>query len=156
VFAEGDLSIGDDFFCKEDAMKKLFILLLLLLLAVLTAGSVYAQSKIKADIPFAFAVVDKTLPAGAYSAELGSAEPSLFLRGTENSQAVALTFAIGGGLDWNVEPKFVFRRYGEQYFLAQVWMGAGNNVGREISKSAKELSIAQKAPEPELIYVAAK
>ena len=137
-------------------MKKLFILILLLLLAVLTAGSVYAQSKIQADIPFAFTVVDKTLLAGVYSAEQRYATPSLFLRGTENSLAVALTFAVGGGPEWNVEPMFVFRRYGEQYFLAQVWMAAGNNVGREIPRSEKELSIAQKAPEPEWIYVAAK
>lgn len=138
-------------------MKKLFILVLLFLLAVLTAGSVYAQDiMIKADIPFAFTVGDKTLLAGVYSVERQHLSSTIFLRGTEKPEAQAMSYGIGGGQNFNVEPKLVFRRYGEQYFLAQVWMGAGNAVAREIPKSSKERQVARSTFEPELISIAAK
>lgn len=138
-------------------MKKLFILILLILLAVLTAGSAYAQSRIRSDIPFAFTVVDKTLVPGVYSAEQRSHQLFLsggFLWGTES--AIAQTIGVGGGLGQNMEPSFVFRRYGEKYFLAQVWMGAGNTVGCEIPKSYTEHQIARNAAKPQWIYIAAK
>jgi hypothetical protein len=139
-------------------MKKLFILAVLFLLGVLTAGSMYAQSGngIKADIPFAFTVVDQTFLAGEYSAKQFSDTPLVLLRGAENSSAMAMSYGIGGGQNFNVEPKLVFRRYGEQYFLAQVWMGAGNAVAREIPKSSKERQVARSTFEPELISIAAK
>ena len=137
-------------------MKKLFILVLLFLLAVLTAGSVYAQNKVKADIPFAFTVVNKTFLAGAYTAERPWNTSFVFLRGTEKPEAIAQSNPVEVGPNQNVEPKLVFRRYGEQYFLAQVWMGAGNAVGREIPKSSKERQVARNTFGPELIFIAAK
>ena len=137
-------------------MKKLFILAVLFLLAVLTAGSMYAQNSIKADIPFAFTVVNKALPAGAYHAELRSTPQLLFLGESEKNLLAALTHAVEVALNQNVEPKFVFRRYGDQYFLAEVWWGRGNQTGRAIPRSVEERFIARKAPEPEWIYIAAK
>lgn len=137
-------------------MKKLFILAVLFLLVVLTAGSMYAQSGIKADIPFAFTVVDKTFLAGEYSAKQLSDTPLVLLRGAENSSAMAMSYGIGGGQNFNVEPKFVFRRYGEKYFLAQVWMGGGTLGAREIPRSETERHIARNTAEPEWIYIAAK
>jgi len=139
-------------------MKKLFILVLLFLLAILTAGSAYAQNRIKANIPFDFMVVNTPLLAGDYLAEQRSPThlflSGMFLWGTEN--AIARTVGVGGGPGQYMEPKFVFRRYGEKYFLAQVWMGGGTEVGREIPKSETERQIARNAAEPEWVYIAAK
>ena len=136
-------------------MKKLFILVVLFLLAILTAGSASAQNRIQANIPFDFMVVDRPLLAGDYLAEHRSQLLFLsgrFLWGAEN--AIAQTVGTGGGPGQYMEPKFVFRRYGEKYFLAQVWMG--ELVGREIPKSKTERQIARNAAEPEWIYIAAK
>ena len=136
-------------------MKKFFILALVFLLGVLTSGSMYAQSSLEADIPFAFTVANKALPAGAYHAELRLNPPLVFLRGSENLLA-ALTHTVEVEPNQNVEPKFVFRRYGDQYFLAEVWMGAGNPTGGEIPKSAKERYVTRTAPQAEWIFIAAK
>ena len=139
-------------------MKKLFILVVLLLLAILTAGAAYAQSRITASIPFDFMVVNTPLLAGDYFAELRSPThltlTGRFLWGTEN--AIAQTVGTGGGPGQYVEPKLVFRRYGEKYFLARVWMGGGTSVGREIPRSKTERQIARNGAEPEWIYIAAK
>jgi len=139
-------------------MKKLFILVVLFLLAILTAGSAYGQNRIKANIPFDFMVVNRPLMAGDYFAEQRTAThlflSGMFLWGNEN--AIAQTVGVGGDPGQYMEPKFVFRRYGEKYFLAQVWMGGGTLVGREIPRSETELHIARNAAKPEWIYIAAK
>jgi hypothetical protein len=36
----------------------------------------------------------------------------------------------------------IFTRYGEHYFLSQIWV-AGDNIGREITKSPAEVEIAK-------------
>ena len=140
-------------------MKKIFILIVLFLLAILTAGSAYAQNRIQGNIPFDFMVVDRPLLAGNYFAEQRSSTGFVFLTGrflwrTEN--AMAQTVGAGGSPGQYMEPSFVFRRYGEKYFLAQVWMGGGTLVGREIPKSETERQIARNTAEPEWIYIAAK
>jgi hypothetical protein len=38
--------------------------------------------------------------------------------------------------------KLVFHRYGDRYFLAQIWV-AGYNSGRELPKSRQEVEVAQ-------------
>jgi len=139
-------------------MKKLFILVALFLLTVLTAGSAYAQNRIKANIPFDFVVVDRPLLAGNYFAEQRTPTHVVlsgrFVWGTEN--AIAETVGAGGGPGQFMKPKFVFRRYEGKYFLAQVWMGGGTLVGREIPRSEMERQIARNTAEPEWIYIAAK
>ena len=142
-------------------MRKVpFLLALISLLIFLTAGSVYAQVRVKADIPFAFTVKDKSLEAGTYTvSQYGIAIQALLIQELKNpeGQAYVLANAVETNLGKSLDrPRLVFRRYGEQYFLGQVWMGEGNTTGREIGKSAKELQVAKNSPEPELIYVAAK
>ncbi|HET6962723.1 MAG TPA: hypothetical protein VFJ27_09515 [Terriglobia bacterium] len=142
-------------------MKKLlFSLVIMSLLIFLTAGSAYAQTSVKADIPFAFTVSGKSLLAGSYTvSQYGTAIQALLIQELKNpeGQAYVLTSAVetdpGKPLE---QPRLVFRRYGEQYFLGQVWMGAGNTTGRAVEKSAKERQVAKNSPQPELIYVAAK
>jgi hypothetical protein len=48
------------------------------------------------------------------------------------------------------EARLVFHRYGNTYFLSQVWM-AGSSVGRELRKMRQERAI-----ERELIAIAPK
>jgi hypothetical protein len=42
------------------------------------------------------------------------------------------------------ESKLVFNRYGDRYFLSQVW-SEGNSQGRQLLKTAREKEIAQTA-----------
>ena len=141
-------------------MRKVSVLLALIsLLIFLTAGSVYAQTNVRADVPFAFTVTDKSLEAGTYTLwQHGLAIQALLIQELKNpeGQAYVLTSAVETNPRKEVKPMLVFRRYGDHYFLGQVWMGAGNTRGREIGKSAKELQVAKNSAEPELIYVAAK
>ena len=140
-------------------MKKLsFIFLALALLVMLAADSAYGQIggvTLKGDIPFAFTVVDKTVPAGTYALK-EVLHSVLVMMSTDNRENVVFfTNGVEAKGNQEVEPKLVFRRYGDQYFLAQIWTG-GTRLGRELPKSAKERLVAQNQPEPQLIYIAAK
>lgn len=140
-------------------MKKLFFIFILLsLLSFVTGGSIYAQNRVRADIPFAFTIANELLPAGSYTVERHWTLPSALVLASENlgTRLNALTIGVEHNSVKAVNPKLVFRRYGQQFFLATVWMGMGDSVGREIPKSAKERQVAKNSAEPELIYVAAK
>jgi hypothetical protein len=141
-------------------MKKSTIIMICgaLALLVFTCAPVYAQSRyIKADIPFDFTIGDKLHPAGNYTAMPLANSPILQIRDVDNSDAIAVgTFAVESAMNHEVKPMFVFRRYGNQYFLAEVWMGLSNTIGCELPKSAKERQVAKVQPKPELIMVAAK
>ena len=141
-------------------MRKLsLIVAALTMLVLLSTGLAHSQIGpivIRGDIPFDFTVVDKTLPAGNYDVKnlVATGVGFLHIRGTENQEqagfyaiAVEKTGKLG-------KPMFVFRRYGDKYFLAEVWTGV--STGRELPKSYQERQISQFQPKSELIMIAAK
>jgi hypothetical protein len=140
-----------------------FAVLSLLFALTIIHAQAQSGSRVTAHIPFAFQVGDKTLPAGDYSIKRLS--QNALLVESEDGEASALAQAPRSIRNSpNAQPsteKLVFRQYGEQYFLAQVWMikGAG---GRELNmsgaerKAASELKLAHNGAKPQTIEVAAR
>jgi predicted GNAT superfamily acetyltransferase len=110
-----------------------------------------AQETVLANIPFAFTAGQMTLPAGEYRVQkLTNDSSPLLIRSTDgNGASIVMTFAASANAPQD-KSKLVFRRYGNRYFLAQVWT-AGSARGRELPKSAKEkeqaLAVHNEAPE---------
>lgn len=130
-------------------MKKLVVKALTqisLLAVIATASAVqsaHGQSlayQIRAKIPFDFTVADKRLPAGEYS--IGRAHQS-------SGDIVLLISSVeGGGKAFRLtgpantqkakdQATLVFHRYGDQYFLSEVW-AAGTTTGRKFFESRRE------------------
>lgn len=111
----------------------------MLALAFLAATqTVRAQEPVLAKIPFAFAAGDATLPAGEYRVEkVRDGSPVLLIRSTEGSPAIIVMTSPASANEPQEKAKLIFHRYGNHYFLAQVW-SAGSSSGRELPKSAKE------------------
>ena len=115
---------------------------------------------IKVNIPFAFTVGNTTLPAGAYRVRNLTSE-ALLIQSEDSKQVTTFqTNHKQAGLKPGLA-KFSFHRYGDRYFLAQVWTPwEGYEVRR--SRAERELTrdqgkrLAQKAAEPETIYIAAE
>jgi hypothetical protein len=106
---------------------------ILSLLLVLTA-SVHAQStRGRINIPFSFTVGQKTLPAGEYLI-VPNRQDSLNIWTLEakngNARVVFNTIPVRAR-QTQEETKLVFYKYGDQYFLSQVWT-AGDDTGREL------------------------
>jgi len=105
---------------------RLFPILTAASLLVAFAAAVPAQAaEIKCRIPFAFTVNGKALPAGTYT--LSTQNSALFVRGTSDG---AIVLANNVNSSKNAEPKAVFEKYGDQYFLREAWLGAG--TGRQL------------------------
>ena len=92
-----------------------------------------------AKVPFEFIVGDKTLPSGQYTVRAVSDtnKAALMIRG--KSSAIRLTNEIQPNPN-KTEARLVFHRYGERYFLSEVWMG-GDSAGRHLLQSGQERSI---------------
>ena len=116
--------------------KSLFSTILMLGLVMLAAASATAQSRspIKVQIPFDFYAGEARLAAGDYRVRFIS-ENVLMLRSAGGKSIIVSAPLTREGR--NNAPRLVFHKYGDQYFLAQVWtLKAGS--GRALHSSGAE------------------
>ena len=118
------------------------VLTALTLFAVLMVPATQAQSILKAEIPFDFAVGNKWLPAGEYQVKPKPDSHGVILIQSQDarSSALAMTIGVTAGKTSDVG-KLVFNRYGEQYFLSKIWTRS-SLTGRELTKSRLEREVA--------------
>ena len=142
--------------------KQVFTAITMLgLLLTLAGASVHAQSrtKIEATIPFDFTAGETNLKAGVYSVKFIS-HNALLLRSADGKKSAIIVAprAIGG--ETKKPERMVFHRYGDRYFLSQVWM-LRTDSGRELDPSkaeralAKGLLVAKGNAKPVTVQVAA-
>ena len=117
---------------------------LLGLLFSLSAVYVYAQNITlvrKVEIPFDFSVGDTTLPAGTYSITRVLSDKSVLRLSSEDrgEEVNILTHSVQAS-EFPKTGKLIFNRYGETYFLSQIWESDATQ-GRQLSKSRTERSI---------------
>jgi hypothetical protein len=116
------------------------LLLTLALATAVTTANGQGQPRLKANVPFEFIVGDKTLPAGEYAVSaLGVGKEVLTIQGTQRKHdAVRLTDVTRPRL--NKSAALIFHRYGNTYFLSQVWV-RGDSPGWQLLKSRQERAI---------------
>jgi hypothetical protein len=110
---------------------------------LLATASAYAQTGVvKANIPFNF-IVDKTqVPAGEYRFQsLGTTNSALAIESSDRSLLKMFLPIACESSQPQTTTKLVFHRYGDQYFLAQVWT-AGTTRGSELYQSEREKEVA--------------
>ncbi len=116
-----------------------------LVIIMTSAVSVNAQSgRIvgRVDIPFDFTVNNRTLSAGRYLVETASSNGMDILRvrsATNASSVIFLTHSVQSSTAPDTG-KLIFNRYGNQYFLSQVWT-LGNRIGGEALECRMERTV---------------
>ena len=121
-----------------------------MLFAVFAASVVVANgqssARVYAQIPFDFVVGEKTLSAGRYSVSTDTQDHSvLSIRNMKlNSAAVRLSSPVQSQRS-KKDARLVFHRYGQTYFLAEVWQG-GENSGWALHSSKAERKLQQEQP----------
>src|SRR5215510_11153528 len=144
---------------KNQVLKSLSLASLVF---ALMSPTVFANigEPIKVNIPFALTVGNTTLPAGACRVRNLTSE-ALQIQSADSKQAQTIqTYHMQAELTPG-QAKLSFRRYGDRYFLAQVWTPW---EGYELSRSRAERELiknqanrlAQNAAAPETIYIAAE
>ena len=124
---------------SKQIVKNLTMLPLVVGLALAAAVvSVNGQSTsvlVTSDIPFDFIVGDKTLPAGEYTVRSAASNGvKISTRDNESSAMRLSNLAVDTSKKRNA--RLVFHRYGQQYFLAEIW--SGDHYGRQLLQSKKE------------------
>lgn len=131
---------------KRQIAKGLTMLMLVVGLALASASVANGQSgkQVTVHVPFDFIVADKSLRSGQYQVnEANRAGDALAIRSIDGKESVMrLTSEIGSKAARDLDAKLVFHRYGNTYFLAQVWM-AGSSTGRELPGTRQERAIAR-------------
>jgi hypothetical protein len=137
-------------------MKKQVLFSLLTTVLLMAAGSAYAQlgSKqvVRAKVPFDYKVGKVTMKAGDCSIRRAGTENALLIRGN-GSSALALSGSVSGKAA--SETKLVFNKYGDQYFLAQVWV-AGEEIGTQLPRTRTENELMSKASPDSVVILAQK
>jgi hypothetical protein len=100
-----------------------------------------------ANIPFVFTVANHTLPPGRYTVTRMS-EAMLRIFNSHNRGTLLLTHNVEGKAPES-NGKIVFHRYGNTYFLSEVWIAA-SGTGRKIFQSRSEDELAKKQIEMEI------
>ena len=112
------------------------------LLLLVSIPNTYAQTTLKATVPFPFMVGKTEVPAGTYTIDsISHSVISIRDRSTGRGVLTLVSPERPGSNDGT--PKLVFNKYGDRYFLSQVSRGFGSNVMQlPTSKLEKELRIA--------------
>lgn len=136
---------------KRQIAKGLAMLMVTLALAAASAAVANGQSNhvLKAQVPFEFVVGEDTLSAGDYLVRsVDQAQDAIAIIDREGKSVTRLS-SPAERRDQAKSAKLVFHRYGNTYFLSQIWM-AGEDSGRELAKTKQE-----RARERELKTIAA-
>ncbi len=137
-------------------MKKEMIrtIVTLSLLVAAVASSAIAQSRplVKATVPFNFSVGSQQMSAGRYTIAKSGAAGLVLIRGDQGKAAFVLTNIRVGNTESD-KTKLVFRRYGEQYFLGQMW-AKGETAGVNFPVSGAERKIINSRPDRHLAMLA--
>jgi hypothetical protein len=130
---------------------------LLVLCSFAATQVVRAQEPLSVNIPFAFVAGETTLPAGEYRVQkMDRNNAVLLIRCTEPRMAIMVVTNSAGGGKLQEQSKLVFSRYGNQYFLSQVW-NAGYSSGRalRISNREKEIGLLAKVEKHDQVILIA-
>lgn len=110
-------------------------LLVCTLAATALASHAYAQGPaMQVNVPFAFHNGSQHLPAGVYRVEIEDSHVIL-LRGRSGSGFVMTNPEIATAS--TSKGKIIFNRYGDQYYLSEVWP-QGRDTGQRCAKSRQE------------------
>lgn len=126
---------------KTEFVRGTTMLLLVMALAFVTAVAANGQSRLsRTDVPFEFVANNQTLPAGHYDVADLTAGQVIKISNVKEAKAIfANTMPVSrkGDIDTG---KLVFHRYGNRYFLAEIWV-AGEREGQQLRKSKEEKAI---------------
>lgn len=132
-----------------------------LLIPMSIAAFAGLDGRVNVDIPFDFNVGDKEFKAGKYFVDRYHATNTLILRSANFKESANFIVSDVTDKSDSSKARFVFNRYGNQNFLAQIFDGRdrmGNKLGKsktEREASKKGNTITQNQGEPEVVTIAA-
>jgi hypothetical protein len=117
-------------------------------------------SKVEANVPFDFSAGSANLKAGDYSVRRTGAN-ALIIRSADGKTTALVNAPLTiGSRDSKSGVRLVFNRYGDQYFLSQVWLTV--DTGRQLftsdseARTAREYRLGKGSVKPQRVEIAAR
>ena len=125
---------------------------------LLTATTVFAQIEnqrlMKVDVPFAFDVEDHFLPAGEYTIFTVTPEWMIRIVSADGKHSAVITTLPNYANEPSTKSRLVVHKYGNEYFLEQVWT-AGENLARNPLSGKRAMELASGGPLPQTTTIIA-
>jgi hypothetical protein len=135
-------------------MKTGSIVRLLACGALLALGVTFASAQMRANIPFDFSASGSNLIAGEYTLETtGDTNQVLQMCNLRQHACVLMIASQVESKAHNDPGKLVFNRYGDQYFLSQIW---SRSLVRTLPQDRRERQLAKSGAEPVVAVIAAE
>jgi hypothetical protein len=130
------------------------ITICLVFTAVTLSAQTTNQRLMTVNIPFAFSVENHSLPEGEYMIFTVTPERSIRIVSSDGKHsAIVNTLPNYANLP-SENSRLVFHRYGDEYFLTQVW-AAGQDVARNPLSTKRAMEIASSGGTPQTFTVLA-
>ena len=137
-------------------MKRNSLIFAAALALVVTTVASAQSTKLKVTVPFGFIVNRANLPAGQYLLQSMDVEGKVIaIRNLETNSTNLVIFNSCISLASVKQTELVFHRYGERYFLNQIWV-QGNSSGHELSPSPREKEVAKDFSMHEVVLMASR
>ena len=134
--------------------RTLITICLLLTAAAMFAQTTPSQRLMKVNIPFAFSAGAVKLPAGQYLLYTISPDWGIRFATIDGKHNAFVNTLPNYPSRPSENSRLVFHRYGNEYFLAEVWT-AGQDVARNPLSSKKAMESASNGEKPEAFTVVA-
>jgi hypothetical protein len=122
---------------------------------MLNAQMAIRQALFRVDVPFAFIVGGAHLPPGHYHV-YHPGDPYVIVIEKDDGRARAMAYVHPSTTETSASStKLVFNKYGDQYFLSQVWTEPDRQVHQCFQCRAERALMAQ-VPKAQLVVIAAK
>lgn len=136
-------------------MKRNLLAIALSLPLLLSAAAQAQTTQVKVTVPFEFIAGDTVLPAGDYDVQStgpwgGKALPIHNVTSNAGTLLLSNSCQLAKTSDSN---KLVFYRYGQKYFLAEVWT-VNTNIGRQMPVNQRQTELARKQQKGEVVLTA--
>jgi hypothetical protein len=134
------------------------LLSLAMSLALLMSAAAQAQTtRLKITVPFEFTAGNVQLPAGEYEVTaIGPwGGPALSVHNVNSNAGTLVLSASCSSQKPAADAKLVFHRYGQQYFLAEVW-NRNSSSGNQIKINSRQTELARKQSKDEVVLIASE
>ena len=122
--------------------------------ALLTLGVTFASAQMRANIPFDFMAAGSNLVAGDYTLETtGDTDQVLQMCDLQQHRCVFMIASQVASKAKNDPGKLVFNRYGDRYFLSEIW---SLSLVRTLPQDRHERQLAKSGAEPAVAVIAAE
>ena len=138
-------------------MKKNLLSLAMSLALLMSAAAQAQTTHLTISVPFEFTAGNVQLPAGEYEVKTVGSWPGALLS-IRNVNSDKGSFILSNSCQSQkpvADAKLVFHRYGQQYFLAEVW-NRNSSVGSQIKISSRQTELARNQSKGEVVLIAAE